>query len=512
MSSVDDDPLAQYKLQLLSVEESLTNATSDNKTDLLDLKAKLTEVISLLQGSQPESCEEYSVATASTSKEEDVDDEFLRFQKEINELEGTVDPEEDNEDAVDDAVHEEFCSVLDSMEGNKCRAPFMREWGEKGFHNALIFSTDLEGQDIQDPQEVKVKVMFCNPTCDQMRPCPFFLDGHCKFSDDKCRFSHGYSVKFSELEEYILPDYSSVQRDSRCMAKYKDGLWYSAVVENCLGDQKFLVKYANSKDSDTLPAQDILPLGDVALSDEDSSDNSSEDSNFMPETSISSQPQKEINYKAVTATSPIGSWEQHTKGIGSKLMAKMGYVWGQGLGKHSDGRLDPVEAIVLPKGKSLDKCVEIREMSGLDSVEDRFSSEQKKEQRRAENIEKNSQPPETSVFAFLNKNLSKSNGTFQNGESSKKRPLANNETCISQSADLNFEMYSVGEAIKNTRKEISRLQQSVKRNADRNEAACSLMKQKLSTKTNLLRTLQAKEQRISNEINRKKNHKKIAVF
>lgn len=32
----------------------------------------------------------------------------------------------------------------------------MREWGEKAFHNALIFSTDLEGQDIENPQEVKV--------------------------------------------------------------------------------------------------------------------------------------------------------------------------------------------------------------------------------------------------------------------------------------------------------------------------------------------------------------------
>lgn len=61
-------------------------------------------------------------------------------------------------------------------------------------------------------------------------------------------------------------------------------------------------------------------------------------------------------------------------------------------------------------GKSLDKCVEIREMAGLHSVEDRFTSEQKKEQRRAENIERNQQSPETSVFAFLNKNISRGNG------------------------------------------------------------------------------------------------------
>lgn len=34
-------------------------------------------------------------------------------------------------------------------------------------------------------------------------------------------------------------------------------------------------------------------------------------------------------------------------------MAKMGYVTGTGLGKHGDGRLEPVEAVVLPVGKSL---------------------------------------------------------------------------------------------------------------------------------------------------------------
>lgn len=34
-------------------------------------------------------------------------------------------------------------------------------------------------------------------------------------------------------------------------------------------------------------------------------------------------------------------------------MAKMGYVVGTGLGKNGEGRLDPVEAQVLPVGKSL---------------------------------------------------------------------------------------------------------------------------------------------------------------
>jgi hypothetical protein len=34
-------------------------------------------------------------------------------------------------------------------------------------------------------------------------------------------------------------------------------------------------------------------------------------------------------------------------------MAQMGYVVGTGLGKNGEGRLEPVEALVFPAGKSL---------------------------------------------------------------------------------------------------------------------------------------------------------------
>jgi hypothetical protein len=37
-------------------------------------------------------------------------------------------------------------------------------------------------------------------------------------------------------------------------------------------------------------------------------------------------------------------------------MVQMGYVMGAGLGKSGEGRLEPVEALVFPAGKSLGMC------------------------------------------------------------------------------------------------------------------------------------------------------------
>ena len=46
----------------------------------------------------------------------------------------------------------------------------------------------------------------------------------------------------------------------------------------------------------------------------------------------------------------FGDWEKHTRGIGAKLLLKMGYEAGKGLGKELQGRSTIVEAH-LRKGK-----------------------------------------------------------------------------------------------------------------------------------------------------------------
>ncbi|CAL5198736.1 unnamed protein product [Lathyrus oleraceus] len=59
------------------------------------------------------------------------------------------------------------------------------------------------------------------------------------------------------------------------------------------------------------------------------------------------------NKKGATISADIGSFEVHTTGFGSKMMAKMGYTEGEGLGKNSQGIAQPIEVVKRPKSLGL---------------------------------------------------------------------------------------------------------------------------------------------------------------
>jgi len=54
-----------------------------------------------------------------------------------------------------------------------------------------------------------------------------------------------------------------------------------------------------------------------------------------------------------TSSSKLGTFEMHTKGFGSKMMAKMGFIEGTGLGKDGQGIVQPIQAIHRPKSLGL---------------------------------------------------------------------------------------------------------------------------------------------------------------
>ena len=65
----------------------------------------------------------------------------------------------------------------------------------------------------------------------------------------------------------------------------------------------------------------------------------------------------EANHSDLSSVSSIekyvGSFERHTRGIGSKLMLKMGYQEGKGFGKHAQGIVEPICVVERPKNIGL---------------------------------------------------------------------------------------------------------------------------------------------------------------
>lgn len=52
-------------------------------------------------------------------------------------------------------------------------------------------------------------------------------------------------------------------------------------------------------------------------------------------------------------TGEFGGFEKHTTGFGSKMLAKMGYVEGEGLGKRRQGMVEPIQAFSRPTRRGL---------------------------------------------------------------------------------------------------------------------------------------------------------------
>ncbi len=75
----------------------------------------------------------------------------------------------------------------------------------------------------------------------------------------------------------------------------------------------------------------------------------------------------------------VGRFEAHTKGIGAKLLGKMGWKQGQGLGRDGSGLAEPLQAALRPKGMGMG-FGNRREPSLKSAVEQR--EEEQEEQRK----------------------------------------------------------------------------------------------------------------------------------
>lgn len=153
---------------------------------------------------------------------------------------------------------------LDEIVGKKFLAPYTHSWGGKAFHNAFVCSLDdtTEYDDIIDLDNIKIKVLFINPTHRDMVPCSYFLDGSCKFDSDKCHYSHGELVLYKELREYKEPNFQMLQQVKRpVLAKQSDRIWYRGkIMSSNFDDKTCSVKLEQNNKEVSCEFPDILPI------------------------------------------------------------------------------------------------------------------------------------------------------------------------------------------------------------------------------------------------------------
>ncbi|XP_028394974.1 zinc finger CCCH-type with G patch domain-containing protein-like [Dendronephthya gigantea] len=482
-----EEAISQYNKQLNQIEAVLQSETND---ELSQLKEDLVEIIKI---------SEESLLCLKKAK-------LLKLLDEVDENDGaeTCSLYEDKEGP--DQPSSSFSCVSEiekSIAGTRCKAPYSFDWGVAGYYNAMVLS--VEEMDDSGTQVSKVRVLFTNPTHRSMLPCPYFLDEKCRFDAKECRYSHGHVVNMADLKAYVEPDFSLLRIDGKCLAKYEDGIWYKATIIHLAADNVD-VHYDTYNMDKNVKLEDVCPI-------EDPEDGSDDDEDSLSECEEAGQEKVIAEFcqaSNVRGSGTLGDWEIHTKGIASKLMAKMGYVFGRGLGKNEDGRVEPVEIILLPTGKSLDACAELREKNKLKQP---FKRKKIKGNQTAKaGID---QAPVQDVFDFINNTLGGKKGNIEDFKQNQQSTMMldrRKSTKGKSDRNYNVELFKLEQEKLKLQKMLNKQEVSVSRNNGKDAALIGLAKQKMVEMRNKIKDIERQEKLLKQKIHQNNEHKKLTVF
>ncbi|KAG2259078.1 hypothetical protein Bca52824_078372 [Brassica carinata] len=390
-------------------------------------------------------------------------------------------------------------AAADLDDESKCR---FRHTDGRWYNGRII---GFEGSD-------SAKISFLTPTSESMMMCKFFMQGRCRFGSS-CRSSHGVDVPISSLKNYEQTEWKQSMVGSKIWAvsgsKYE--IWRVGELESW--DDKLQlggVVFRDDGSSAKLADDDGEDEEEEEEEEEDGSDSGSE------EESVSSDYDEEftqgIGILGTTdqrrggvqnETAIFAKWENHTRGIASKLMANMGYREGMGLGISGQGRLDPIVAKVLPPKRSLDHALEHIKNGEAKSEKPKKKrsrgGKRKREKKFAEAARAAKQEEESDLFSFIN-NQERVNGS---GETAKKRQHVGP---VDRKALVAYE-----DEVKDLKIQVKKLEEMVKRNK-RDQIFSDAATRRLKEVQKALASTLAAQASASNAVESKEKEKKWLKF
>ncbi|CAL5350364.1 unnamed protein product [Camellia sinensis] len=244
-------------------------------------------------------------------------------------------------------------------------------------------------------------------------------------------FVPGVDVPLSSLKKYIptVWEPSLVGSTIWAVPDNKTGIWREAELELWDDELKTGKVVFRGTGISTKLGGDAIALSEYAqMSDEEENDMSSEQSDSSDNDEDNSQGLGFLESTALqkgiqTETAIFAKWENHTRGIASKMMANMGYCEGMGLGVSGQGMVDPISVKALPPKQSLDHAIDSRENE--ENKENRGKKRSRGGKRKrdkkfaaAAKAAKEEEEAEPDVFSLINTQLAM-HSEAMNGRSEK---------------------------------------------------------------------------------------------
>lgn len=295
----------------------------------------------------------------------------------------------------------------------------------------------------------------------------------------------------------------------------KVGLWKEAELE--CWDEKLNLGHVVFRDdgSSAMLGAENIELSELAeASDEEESYSGSEESDSSDYEDDSSQGLGFVESTALqrgvqTETTLFTKWENHTRGIASRMMANMGYREGMGLGASGQGMVDPIPVKVLPRKQSLDHAVGNQKAVDENKGKKSRGGKRKREKKfaaaaRAAKEEEESRPD---VFTLINNQLAVHGETTNNSAVKRQQSNTNKE----EKKEDRRALVAYDDEIKELRIRAQKLEEMMQRNRNEKLVYEAAMR-KLNETRKAIASAEAAHASASNAVHSKEKEKRWLKF